>query len=122
MVRKSMADKLKQTTNDQQKANADRFSNADTLMLKEASGTTGIDEKKKVPQQETKLVRDGFLMPERDHALVKAAQDRLLAKGMNASKTEIYRAALHALHSLSDAEIEHTCRSLEPVKRGRPGV
>ena len=40
MVKKSIADKLKQTTSEQQQENKDRFSKADSVLLRKASGET----------------------------------------------------------------------------------
>lgn len=123
MARKSMADKLKQTTVEQQKSNQDRFERANTVMLKEVVSEPSekpVPAKKK--EVETKLVRDGFLMPENDYKLIKTIIGRLARKGHTATKTQVYRAALHALDAASDDDLVALFDCLETVRRGRPGV
>jgi hypothetical protein len=67
-----------------------------------------------------KLVRDSFTMPEQDHALIAQLKKRALAGAHAAKKSEVLRAALHLLASLSDAELLTQLRSIPPVKTGRP--
>lgn len=117
MSRTSMADKLKQTTAEQQKANQERFAKADTALL------NGNHPPKADPviQEEpaTVMVRDGFLLPEGDHNIIQATRERLAAQGLIASKAEVMRMALRALEKSSDKTLASLFQKLEPLKRGR---
>ena len=72
MTKKSLADKLKQTTTAQRQDNKDRFKSADDVLLRGISGSAG--EKKKegrlLPEDDkTPLVRAGFLIPSSSRCL-----------------------------------------------------
>lgn len=67
-----------------------------------------------------KLVRDSFTMPEQDHALISQLKKRALAGAHAAKKSEVLRAALHLLASLSDDELLVQLRAVPAVKTGRP--
>jgi hypothetical protein len=69
-----------------------------------------------------KVVRDGCSMPARDHALIATIQRTAMHAGFHMSKSEIFRAALRVLSSLSAEELHNVYASLERVKPGRPAV
>ena len=119
MVKKSIADKLKQTTSEQQQENKDRFSKADSVLLRKASGETEPLKKRGAGAQQ-KLIRDGFLIPECDHKIIQETQQRLASGGVMVSKTEVIRMALRALETQSDKRLSALFRSLESIKKGRP--
>ncbi|MGI9276237.1 MAG: hypothetical protein ACR2PT_15530 [Endozoicomonas sp.] len=117
MSRKSMADKLKQTTTEQQQDNLDRFAKADTALLNGGSRTKPEPVTKE--ESETLMVRDGFLLPEDDHNIIQRTRDRLVEQGLVASKAEVIRMALRALEKTADKPLTSLYRKLEPVRRGR---
>jgi hypothetical protein len=67
-----------------------------------------------------RLVRDSFTMPEADFSLVATLKSRSMAAQRQAKKSELLRAGLHALASLTPAKLVKALDQLEPVKTGRP--
>jgi hypothetical protein len=72
--------------------------------------------------EHTKVVRDGFSMPAGDHALIAIIQSTAMQAGFHMSKSEVFRAALRVLSSLTAEELQQVYASLERVKPGRPTV
>ena len=123
MPKKSLSEQLKQTAKAQKQENKDRFSKADSVLLKKASGKTEPAKKQKPKtenQSNQKLIRDGFLIPENDHKIIQETQKRLASSGTMTSKTEVIRIALRALEKLSDKRLSAFFRELESIKKGRP--
>ena len=92
----------------------DRFTRAETYFSR-----TEEPQKKAAPSH-TKVIRDGFTMPVHDYALIAEVQALGLGAGINAMKSEVLRAGLHALRNLSPAELAQTLKSVEKIKTGRP--
>ena len=103
-----------------------RFERADTLLTQRESVSplparqenghpNGIP-----PVEETRVKRDSFTMPVTDHERIAALQKRCLKAEVRASKSEVLRAGLTALASLSDEELAAVIASLPRVKTGRP--
>lgn len=67
-----------------------------------------------------KLVRDSFTMPGNDFQLIDQLKQRALGFKRPAKKSELLRAGLHALASLSDARLKVALDALDPLKPGRP--
>ncbi len=67
-----------------------------------------------------KLVRDSFTMPKDDHRLLKSLKRRGVAFGLNAKKSEIVRAGLKALATLTDEGLKAVLGSIPQLKLGRP--
>lgn len=67
-----------------------------------------------------KIVRDSFTMPEADFVLIDRVKQRALEWRMPVKKSEVLRAALHALQGLSDAQLKKVLSGLTPIKKGRP--
>jgi hypothetical protein len=72
--------------------------------------------------ENTKVVRDGFSMPAGDHALIATIQSTAMQAGFHMSKSEVFRAALRVLSTLTAEELQRVYASLERVKPGRPTV
>ncbi len=70
--------------------------------------------------KKSKLVRDSFIMPEAEHALIAALRKRCLEAGVVAKKSEILRAAVLGLARLSDRSVVSAIRRLDFIKTGRP--
>lgn len=74
----------------------------------------------KPPKLRRKPVRDSYTMPEIDFALIGTLKARALAAARETKKSELLRAGLHALASLSAPKLVAALNRLEPVKIGRP--
>jgi len=85
-----------------------RFEKADTLLEKKPSDSTS-----------SKVIRDSFTFPKKDHDLIDVIKSRCLNNRANASKSEIIRAGLFVLAGLSDQELLIAIDSLEKLKLGR---
>ena len=70
--------------------------------------------------KKAKLVRDSFTMPDGEYALIAALKKRCLDAGVPAKKSEILRAAVANLATLSDASVVAAVRRLDVIKTGRP--
>lgn len=85
------------------------------------SAAKSAPQKAKLPKaKKVKLVRDSFTMPEPEYAAIAALKKRCLKLGVAAKKSEILRAAISCLASLSDANVAAAIKALAPVKTGRP--
>lgn len=121
MTKKSLADKLKQTTSAQRQDNKDRFKSADDVLLRGISAGEKKPAGLPLPEDDkTPLVRVGFLIPEAEHAIIQATLQRLAMMGVTSSKTEVVRMALKALEKQSDKQLKALSDGLEPVRKGRP--
>ena len=69
--------------------------------------------------EHTKVVRDGFTMPEADYGLLKSLKSQCLASGVEVKKSELLRAGVQALAALPAAELLKRMRALPTVKAGR---
>ena len=68
------------------------------------------------PIKKAKLVRDGFTMPESDHALIATLKTRALKSGREAKKSELLRAGLQVLAGLDAKALIAALTRLEPIK------
>lgn len=68
----------------------------------------------------SKIIRDGFSMPEEDYRLIDEIKASCLNCGLIVTKSGILRAALQALSKLSPDEQAELLQSLAPIKTGRP--
>ena len=75
-------------------------------------------ERKSKKRQQT--VRDNFTFPQNDYELIASLKERCLQQAVSVSKSEIIRAGLHALESMSDPELLELIENLEKLKTGRP--
>jgi hypothetical protein len=74
----------------------------------------------KAPKPRAKLVRDSFTMPQADFDLVAALKQRLIGLGRATKKSELLRAGLQQLATLSDVRLKLALDALVPLKAGRP--
>lgn len=72
------------------------------------------------PSGKQKLVRDSFTMPTPDFNLIHALKERALGFRRPTKKSELLRAGLHALSTLTDAQLRTALDGLTPLKSGRP--
>ena len=67
-----------------------------------------------------KMVRDSFTMPQDDYAHIAVLKAKCLKAGVAVKKSEVLRAALAWLSSLSDDDLVKAIRALNIIKTGRP--
>lgn len=68
----------------------------------------------------TKLVRDSFTIPKNEYAALDALKTRALQLGLAAKKSELLRAGLMALSTMSDAAYKTALSAVPTLKTGRP--
>lgn len=126
---------LKDSLVAEDKATQDRFARADIALGHRDSSSDPQDHspqktekkaaaeakpRKKHQPPAQKVIRDTFSMPEGDHALIAELQEQLVRENaLVLNKSEILRAGLHALHSMSGAQRNKVAQSVENLKRGR---
>jgi hypothetical protein len=115
MAERDMAAALSASLNAEEQSITARIAKAE-LMLGDHQSLSSAK-----PQRE-KVIRDGFSMPAGDHALIAAIQRTAMQAGFHMSKSEIFRAALRVLSTLSAEDLQSVHSSLERVKPGRPSV
>jgi hypothetical protein len=67
-----------------------------------------------------KVVRDSFTMPKNEYEQIEALKKLCLGVGVAAKKSELLRAGLIALSTLSTAQLKTAIQALDNVKTGRP--
>jgi hypothetical protein len=70
--------------------------------------------------KKSKLVRDSFTFPVADYALIGVLKERALKLGHDIKKSELLRAGLFVLSSLSDATLIKALGGIAKLKTGRP--
>lgn len=75
---------------------------------------------KNVDKENGKLVRDSFTIPAREYEAIDALKQRYLEAGLHMKKSEILRAGLLALSSMSRDELVAVADRVERIKPGRP--
>ena len=88
---------------------------AKTMPAIEAAKEVKTDKPKK-----EKMIRDSFTMPANDYVQLALIKERCLQSSVNAKKSEVLRAALKCLASLSDVELTKAITDLDFIKTGRP--
>lgn len=75
---------------------------------------------KNVDKENAKLVRDSFTIPAREYEAIDKLKQRYLEAGLHMKKSEILRAGLLALSSMSRDELADVADRVERIKPGRP--
>jgi len=88
---------------------------AATAKVVKAGKLPKADKPKKI-----KMVRDSFSMPENDYSQFAALKKRCLLAGVHVKKSELLRAGLLSLSTLSDSELVKVVGQVEILKTGRP--
>jgi len=128
MTKKSMKSALASSLKAEDEAVRSRFEKAENLLdnkfIKAASESKNQlqQQEKYLPSavQKEKVIRDSFTLPSGDYELIATIRHRCLNLAVNATKSEVIRAGLHVLLSLSDEDLITAIESLEKVKTGRP--
>jgi len=129
MTKKSMKSALTSSLKAENEAVRSRFEKAESLLESKTQQATSCLPTDSAQQQslgalqpahKEKVIRDSFTLPSKDYELIAAIRQRYLGLAVNATKSEVIRAGLHILQSLSDEELVQAIDSLEKVKTGRP--
>ena len=67
-----------------------------------------------------KLVRDSFTIPKTEFAAIETLKTRAIGLGTSVKKSELIRAGLMALQTLSDAAYKAALAAVPTLKTGRP--
>ena len=67
-----------------------------------------------------KLVRDSFTIPKDEYAVIETLKQRTVSLSQPAKKSELLRAGLKLLASLSDAALRNALQAVPSIKTGRP--
>lgn len=119
MARKDMKAKLGSSIKAEEKAvkgRYDKFERADAV-LSEAK-TPSVSNS--TAGGNGKVIRDSFTMPASDYESISQIKLRAMKAGIGTSKSEILRAGLVVLSTLSDKEFLKLFQGLPKVKPGRP--
>ena len=71
------------------------------------------------PKKE-KVVRDSFTMPKKEFDKIADLKKQCMAFGISIKKSELLRAGLHALNSLTPQQLKIAVSQVEKIKTGRP--
>lgn len=74
----------------------------------------------KIKNKTDKVIKDSFTMPEHDYRLIEICKNKLLENKINATKSEIIRASLILLNTLSNGELVNCYNLIQKIKTGRP--
>lgn len=122
MSKRDLSGALAQTVAGAKKKGSDqKFERAEQYLETEARGASPIAPnapKKKPPRK--KVVRDTFSFPQDDYQDIRRLQDRMIALGHVATKSEALRLGLKVALALNDQDLEGFFLELEKLKPGRP--
>ncbi len=128
MTKKSMKGALSSSLRAEDEAVRNRFEKAESLLQDKSNQVAApATDKQQLPEdappptpKQKKVIRDSFTLPGGDYELIATIRQRCLKLAVNATKSEVIRAGLHILESLSDQELIEVMERLEKVKTGRP--
>jgi hypothetical protein len=128
MTKKSMKSALSSSLRAEDEAVRNRFEKAESLLQDKSNQVAApATDKQQLPEdappptpKQKKVIRDSFTLPGGDYELIATIRQRCLKLAVNATKSEVIRAGLHILESLSDEELIQVMERLEKVKTGRP--
>jgi hypothetical protein len=115
MAKKDFSTALDSSLDAEARAVDERFNRADAYY----SGKPESAAKRPAAPRQTKAVRDIFTMPPDDHALIDTLRKTCLRADIDATKSLIIRAGLHALNTMTEAELLALVAGLERLKPGR---
>jgi hypothetical protein len=80
----------------------------------------GKPEKSVKTAKKPKVVRDSFTMPQSEYQKIGQIKALCLKAGLQVKKSEVLRAGVIALCSMSDSQLAKALGSLDKIKTGRP--
>lgn len=117
MPKKDMKSALGASLKAEEQAVRSRFEKAETTL-----GKKKVAAPREAPKENGagKVIRDSFTIPDGEYQLISRIKARCMKAGIGANKSEVLRAGLAALNSMSDEELAKLFESLPRVKTGRP--
>lgn len=89
-------------------------------VVKPVPPTQGVTAPKLLKEKKVKLVRDSFTIPKPEYLVLDTLKARALVLGQAVKKSELLRAGIKALASMTDAQLTSTLKSVPALKSGRP--
>lgn len=96
---------------------------AKSTARKPASANTApkiVKQSKPAKPKKIKMVRDSMSIPKDEYTVLQDLKVRASKLGMSVKKTEVLRAGIKALASLSDAALLTSLKAVPSLKTGRP--
>jgi hypothetical protein len=75
---------------------------------------------KEAKVKKPKLVRDSFTIPKDEYAVIDVLKQRATALGQPVKKSELLRAGLKVLATMSDSALRSALQAVPSIKTGRP--
>lgn len=119
MAKRNMKSALSSSLQAEGETVRNRFEKAESLLENKSPQVNPSADAVPPPPKE-KVIRDSFTLPSKDYELIATIRQRCLKLATNVNKSEVIRAGLHILESLSDEELLQAIERLEKVKTGRP--
>lgn len=125
MARKNIKSALGASIKAEEKAVQSRFERAEAVLgTSPRKKTAPAPRKRQSPAKDQisngRVIRDSFTTPADDYGLIAQIKQRCLKAGVSVNKSEVLRAGLHALETMSDKELLKVVERLAKVKTGRP--
>lgn len=117
MAKRDMKKALGASLQAEEQAVRSRFDKAETILGKK-DAVPRKDEKSNT----ARVIRDSFTMPAVDYELISELRTRCMKAGVGITKSELLRAGLNALGSMTDKELVKVIEKLEKVRTGRPAT
>jgi hypothetical protein len=117
-MKRKLSDSLKASIAEERKAVKNKPSSLDTRIAK--AENVFDNGKAKITQKQEKVIRDTFTIPQSDYHLLEKCRDRGLNHKYVINKSEIIRAGLLLLDSLSDNKFLEAIGNVKKIKTGRP--
>lgn len=122
-MKKDLKSALGKSLKEETKAVEKRFAQADTVFNQNKTEVNlpDVSEDKETLQRAKidKVIRDSFTLPSQDYQLIEIIKKRALKATISVTKSEVIRAGLLALQSMSEADLVKVINSLTKVKSGR---
>lgn len=117
MAKKDMKSALGASLKAEEQAVKDRFEKAESVI---GGGKSSSRAEQPPSNGAGKVIRDSFTIPGDEYELISRIKKRCMKAGVSANKSEVLRAGLAALDSMSDRELTKMFEALSRVKTGRP--
>ena len=117
---KAPSKKRQTTVKDQAPASVKSSSKPSTKSVKPSAKTPSAPKAKALKEKKVKVVRDSFTIPKSEFTQIAEMKKRAMALGIDIKKSELIRAGLQAIFSLSDVGFKKALSAVPNLKTGRP--
>lgn len=118
MAKRDMKGALGASLKAEEEAVKSRFEKAETALARKGNPAGREPEE----GEGGRVIRDSFTMPASDYGLIPVIRKRCMKAGLGVSKSEVLRAGLKALESMSEKQLREVVSGLRKVKTGRPAT